>query len=107
MAYDLEGMNIDELRALRKAVDKAIVTYEDRAKREARAKVEEIAREHGFKLEELLGDKSVKGRQTSASAPKYVHPANPAITWTGRGRQPGWIKEGLAAGKSLDDFLIK
>jgi DNA-binding protein H-NS len=28
------------------------------------------------------------------------------VTWSGRGRQPGWIKEALAKGKGLDDFLI-
>ncbi|WP_407690599.1 H-NS histone family protein [Rhodophyticola porphyridii] len=40
------------------------------------------------------------------SAPKYRHPDNPSITWTGRGRRPTWINEALAAGKSLEDFEI-
>jgi DNA-binding protein H-NS len=38
--------------------------------------------------------------------PKYRNPANPKQTWTGRGRQPGWIKDGLAKGKKLADFAI-
>ncbi len=34
-------------------------------------------------------------------APKYRHPENTEITWSGRGRKPAWIVEGLEAGKSL------
>jgi DNA-binding protein H-NS len=37
----------------------------------------------------------------------YRHPENADQTWSGRGRQPDWMKEALAAGKSKDDFLIK
>jgi len=38
---------------------------------------------------------------------QYRNPADNAQTWIGRGRQPKWIAEGLAAsGKSLDDFRI-
>ncbi len=28
-------------------------------------------------------------------------------TWTGRGRQPKWVDEYLAAGNSLEDILVK
>jgi DNA-binding protein H-NS len=38
--------------------------------------------------------------------PKYRHPENAELTWTGHGRKPGWIAEALEAGKSLDDFAI-
>lgn len=27
-------------------------------------------------------------------------------TWSGRGPRPGWLREALAAGKSLDDFRV-
>jgi DNA-binding protein H-NS len=39
-------------------------------------------------------------------APKYKNPANGLETWTGRGRQPRWVADALAGGKSLDDLLI-
>ena len=38
--------------------------------------------------------------------PKYQNPKNPAETWSGRGRQPLWVRELLRAGKKLDAFLI-
>lgn len=43
--------------------------------------------------------------KTSAKA-KYQDPTNPFHTWTGVGTRPKWIREYLAQGRSLDDFLI-
>lgn len=39
--------------------------------------------------------------------PKYRNPANPAETWSGRGKQPRWIVAQLKTGKKLDYFLIE
>ncbi len=38
--------------------------------------------------------------------PKYQNPTNPAEAWSGRGKQPHWVKTYLNAGKRLDDLLI-
>ena len=37
-------------------------------------------------------------------APKYRGPAGEL--WTGRGRQPNWVAEALAGGRTMDDLLI-
>lgn len=104
---DLSKLDLDELKQLRADVDDAIKDFEGRRKREALAAAEAIAREMGFTLKELVGDApKSKERKSATQAPKYRHPENPQVTWTGRGRQPAWMKEGLEAGKSLDDFLI-
>ena len=39
--------------------------------------------------------------------PKYRNPKNPAQTWTGRGKQPRWLREQLRSDKKLDDFRIE
>jgi DNA-binding protein H-NS len=39
--------------------------------------------------------------------PKYRNPADPAQTWTGRGKQPRWVTAQLKSGKKLDDFRIQ
>jgi DNA-binding protein H-NS len=103
-SIDLSKLDLDELKQLQKDVEKAIKDFEARRKQEALAAAEATAREMGFSLGELIGDVP-KGKRV-ANPPKYRHPENPEVTWTGRGRQPAWIKEGLEAGKSLDDFLI-
>ncbi len=39
-------------------------------------------------------------------APKYRHPEDSSVTWTGRGRKPKWILELLEQGKTLEDLEI-
>jgi DNA-binding protein H-NS len=38
--------------------------------------------------------------------PKYKNPNNPTETWSGRGKQPLWLRGQLKTGKKLDQFLI-
>lgn len=101
---DLDKLSREELVKLHKDTAKAIEHFDDRRRQEALVAVEAKAKEMGFSLSELTqGTKKTK----AALPPKYRHPENAANTWSGRGRQPKWIKEGLDQGKSLDDFLIE
>jgi DNA-binding protein H-NS len=45
-------------------------------------------------------------RQYPRVRPKYMNPSNPEEVWSGRGKQPLWVKEQLNTGKKLDQFLI-
>ena len=103
---DLDKLSSEDLVQLRKDVDKAITSFDERRRQEALAAVEAKAKEMGFSLNELTQGQGAK--KTKAALPaKYRHPESPAKTWSGRGRQPAWIKEGLDQGKSLDDFRIE
>jgi hypothetical protein len=53
--FNLEALSLKELRQLQKDLAKAISTYEDRHKAEARAKLEAIAKEMGYSLADLIG----------------------------------------------------
>ena len=100
----IDKLSLDDLIRLQKQVTKAIDDFEKRQRKEALAAAEAAAKQHGFSLADLTGKAKAKPK---AAPPKYQHPENPAVTWSGRGRQPAWIKEGLAGGKSLEDFAIK
>jgi DNA-binding protein H-NS len=102
--FDLEALSLSELKKMQKDIAKAITTYEDRQKAEARAKVEAIARELGYSLAELV-DGEAKPKRAPV-APKYLHPENPALTWSGRGRKPQWFGDALSAGKTTADLTI-
>ena len=109
LSEKLESLDIDELKDLRKTVDRAIANYETRKRQEAISAVEQAAREYGFKLTDLVGNgKAGRGRKsdagTTTGAAKYVNPENPEQTWSGRGRRPQWINEALEAGRTLDDL---
>ncbi len=67
---------------MQKDAAKAIATFEDRHKVEARAKVEALARDLRYSLVELVGTET---KFTSALVvAKYRHPESPAITRSGR-----------------------
>ena len=105
MGINLSDMSLAELNKLAKNVEKAIETYQERQRKEALAAAEAKAKEMGFTLAELVsfnGDKKFR----TVSPPKYRHPENAEITWTGRGRQPEWMKSALAEGRTKDEFLI-
>lgn len=104
MDFDLESMSRDELVKLKRDVTKALDDFDDRSRKDALATVEAKAAELGFTLAQLLGGTSKKAK--AASPAKYRHPDKPEQTWSGRGRQPAWIREAEAAGRSRDDFLI-
>lgn len=100
---DFDTMSLDELKRLKKELDKAIANYDDRRKVEARRDLEEKAREYGFSLSELARAKTTK---RGTVAPKYRNPGNPEQTWTGRGRQPVWFREAVEAGTERNDLKI-
>ena len=102
----LDSLDIEELKDLRKTVDRAISSYETRKRQEAISAAEQAAREHGFKLTDLLGNgKAGRGRKSDTGAAKYANPDNPEQTWSGRGRRPQWINEALEAGRALEDLV--
>jgi len=100
---DLDSMSLDELKKLRKDVDVAIRSFEDRKKKAALAELEAKAAELGFSLNDLTGG---AGRGRKVNPPKYRHPENAALTWSGRGRQPEWYKELVSGGTDPDALLI-
>ncbi len=101
---DLSKMSLDDLKALKKDVEGAITGFHERQKAEARKALEELAREKGFSLNELVGAGGKKGRKPAVA--KYAHPDNPQLTWSGRGRKPRWLIEAVDSGKTLDDLKI-
>jgi DNA-binding protein H-NS len=102
---DLYALSLAELKALQKDVAKAIAEFSDRKKTEAMQALEAHAKELGFSLAELTGAKRTR-KSSGPKAAMYRHPENAEITWSGRGRQPGWIKSALEAGKSLETMAI-
>ena len=103
---DLNTMDIAELKKLKKDVDKAITSYEDRRLQEARRQIEAQAKELGFSLNELVGVKGAKGKAKPSGAPKYRNPENAKQTWTGKGRRPNWIIKAQEQGVDIETMAI-
>ncbi len=105
---DLSGYNLSELKGLQHDIDKEIKSRQHQDLQKAREQILAIAQELGVSVEELLaaGGKKLKGSKGQKVQARYQNPGDNSQTWTGRGRQPKWIAEGIAKGKTLDDFRI-
>lgn len=105
MAIDLGSMSRKELKKLQKDVEKALQAAESRDRNEALKAAEKAVAEFGFTLNEVSGGGKSPTKGSKAQA-KYRNPNDPAQTWTGRGRKPGWVHEALARGADITELEI-
>lgn len=117
MRINLTEMSLAELNAHLDAVQKAIQTRKAADKAIAKRELADKAKELGFSIDELFGssrrsraasdeaEASTDGR--ASVAPKYAHPRDSSLTWTGRGRAPKWVLALEEEGLSREDMLIE
>lgn len=108
---DLSKMSVGDLRALEQQVRQEIQERQHEEMAHAREQILAIAQRVGVPLEELLkGSGAVKGSKVAKLkakvAVRFRHPSDLSIEWTGRGRQPQWIKDWVASGQSMDALRI-
>lgn len=104
---NLSEYNLSELKGLQVEIEKEIKNRQQQEVTKAREQILAIAQGLGVSVEELLANNGGKSKGTGKKVEaQYRNPADNAQTWTGRGRQPRWIADGLAGGKTLDDFRI-
>ncbi|MEM7709716.1 MAG: H-NS histone family protein [Pseudomonadota bacterium] len=96
-----------EAEAKLKEITEAQAGYDARRVKELRAEIEKMLAEEGYTLDQLVDVKKTKKRRaTSTATPKYRHPENESVTWSGRGRQPGWFKDHVDGGGKAEDLAI-
>ena len=105
MNVDLNSMSRNELEELSRAIDRRMVELDQERRRHALDAITAIAKKHGLSLNDVMP--AGKGTKRPAAAPKYRHPENPEVTWSGRGRRPSWVNEALEEGGSLEDLAIR
>ena len=101
---DLSHLNISELRRLALQVNIEIKRRENDEIVQARKKIQEIVRRVGVPLKRLFNTNVAPKNKL---APRYRHPDDPTLVWTGRGRQARWVTSWLADGRSLEELLIE
>jgi DNA-binding protein H-NS len=107
MAIELDKLSTQELDALISAAAEQKRRVQRERIGEVRRKLIAAARAEGYSIEELFGDgrkaSAAKGRPVPA---KYRNPADPAQTWSGRGKRPRWFSDALEAGRKEKDLRI-
>ncbi|GGC08469.1 DNA-binding protein [Oxalicibacterium flavum] len=101
---DLSALSLTELSDLQEQIKQEFKKRQKQEVVRAREQIIAIAQSVGVPLDELLGagGGKVKTKTRKPVAVRYRHPDNSSLQWTGRGRQPQWVKDWLASGKSLD-----
>lgn len=107
---DLSNMSLGDLRNLQEQINQEMKKREQQEVQKAREQILAIAQSVGLPLKDLIaaagrGAKSANANTGSVAA-RYRNPADASQQWTGRGRQPKWVKEWVEGGKSLDDLRL-
>lgn len=99
---ELSGMSLVELRDLQERIKQELKKREHHDIAQARERIMAIAQSIGMPLKELMSSGTRTKTAAAAVVVRFRHPDDAAQQWTGRGRQPKWVKEWIASGKSLD-----
>ena len=103
---DVKNLSADELKKLVNDAEQALRDRNKERVMELRREAEALAAELNTSVAELFGlDKPAK-QAGKKLPPKYINPANPSQTWSGRGKRPNWLVDELNKGKKLEDFQI-
>ena len=97
---NVSTLTLVELRNLLEKVQQEISQREHQDLSQAREQIMAIAQQAGIPLKQLILD-GLHPR-TGKVAVRFRNPENAAEQWTGRGRQPLWVKNWVESGKSID-----
>ena len=109
---DLDNYSRSELLQLRDDIDRALKSREENIRRDLRRKMNEMAAAEGLTLDDVFNGRqaSTDGKRSRGGQgsvpPKYRHPTDGSITWTGRGRKPRWVEDWISNNRSIDELLI-
>lgn len=104
---DISNLTVVELKSILDKIPGEIRRREKDEKARIRKELEALAAKNGYSLDELLGEAQADVRKASKPvAIKYRHPGDESLAWTGRGRQPKWVVEFLAAGGTFDKLAV-
>ncbi|NNG21652.1 H-NS histone family protein [Telluria aromaticivorans] len=101
--HDLSKYSLAQLRALEVQVIDELKTQHFLGISKAREQILHIARNAGLSEKQLRAIKVGNAPKKGNVQVKYRNPEDPTQQWSGRGRQPAWVKAWVASGKSLED----
>jgi len=99
---------LNELLAKKAELEQQIIEIQREERASAIAQVKALMAQHGLTLADLSTRNTPatpKGRSGGKVPAKYRDPAT-GQTWSGRGLHPKWLKQALANGAKLTDYLV-
>ena len=105
---DISSLSLADLKKLEAQAIQEIKTRQKDELEKARAEMLAIAQRVGVPLTQLIAGapKNVAKGEKKAVPAQYRNPENQNQQWSGRGRQPLWIKAWLGKHQTLDGVRI-
>lgn len=118
--FDFSGYSIEQLIELEQAVINQRLALEIAHLKHTRRQIDALIKQSGLSLDVLFPELRVSsdGKYSASHRPqakhspraqapvKFVHPQQPAFTWSGRGIQPVWLRTYLQQGGNLEDCRV-
>lgn len=103
---NLNNLSVAELQAIIENAELALEAKKEDHRKAVYAEIKKLAASIGATVEITLDGKKVVHKGGGKVPPKYVHPDDEHITWTGRGMMPKWMRALIDAGHDKSEFLI-
>lgn len=114
---DLTPLSLPELQQLQTKLTVEIRRKSEAARRTLLKQVKKLAADEGLSIQDIVNEATssdanatpqkrkrgaaASGAKKTKKPPKYFHPENAKIGWTGHGRKPQWVIDWLAQGKPI------
>ncbi|MES2932287.1 MAG: H-NS histone family protein [Pseudomonadota bacterium] len=102
---NISNLSIADLNALQEQIKQEIKKRQHQDVAKAREQILAIAQSVGIPLKELVAG-NLRVKNNAPVAVRYRHPQDASLQWSGRGRQPNWIKAWQESGQSLDALRV-
>ncbi|WP_458070844.1 H-NS histone family protein [Rhodanobacter sp. BL-MT-08] len=109
MAVKLENLSHQELQAFIDEAQSQLKSAHSNLIQDVRKEIDAVLQRRGLTWAEVYPTRAGKkaSSKKGSVAPKYRNPADPAKTWSGRGKQPLWFAEVIKKrGVTAESLLI-
>ncbi len=106
----LETLSAEELARVIEEAQRTLEAKQKEKRQEVIREIKRLAASAGLDVIIRVKGRAVGeergGRRGGKLPPKYRHPTDPTLVWTGRGQMPRWMRELVEQGHKKEDFLI-
>lgn len=106
MRVNLDQLTAEELQGLLIDIEHEIKSRDRVDVDETVNQIHSLAESVGLTADELLDFVQSRGKG-KGKAPKYCHPNDPTLTWSGRGKRPKWFAALIEQGVDPESLLVK
>lgn len=105
----LQELSPEELRRVIEEARRALELKQKQKREEIIRQIRELATQAGVEVEIRIKPKAETkpSRRGAKLPPKYRHPTDRSLTWTGRGQMPRWLRELVAQDHDREEFRIQ